>query len=97
MTIIARGRGTGKTRELLKIAHESNGQVLAVNKRALRTKADGYGLYDLPIFDWDDLMYGRYDKNKPLYIDNAEYVLAQLLQSDFELHLGGMDVNVEEY
>ena len=39
-------------------------------------------------------MYGRYDKNKPLYIDNAEYVLAQLLEADFELKLGGMDINL---
>lgn len=96
MKVIARSRGTGKTKELLQSASNANGQVLAVNKRALQTKADGYGLYDLPILDWDDLMYGRYDRNKPLYVDNAEYVFAQLLAADFDLKLGGIDINIEE-
>ena len=96
MKIIARGRGTGKTKELLQDAFKENGQVLSCNKRALQAKADSYGLPDVQIFDWNDLMYGRYDKNKPLYIDNAEYVLAQLLEADFELKLGGMDINLED-
>lgn len=96
MKVIARKRGTGKTKELLHDAFNSHGQVLSCNKRALQAKADGYGLHDLLIFDWDDLMYGRYDKNKPLYIDNAEYVFAQLLEADFELKLEEMNVNLED-
>ena len=94
MKVIARGRGTGKTRELLNDAFIANGQVLSGNKRALQAKADSYGLYDLPILDWNDLMYGKYDKLKPIYIDNAESFLAQLFADDFELQIGGIDVNV---
>ena len=96
MKVIARSRGTGKTRELLTLAANDNGQVLTNNKRALRTKADNYGFYDLPIMDWDDMMYGNYDKKKPLYIDNAEWVFALLFEQDFELRLAGIDVNLED-
>ena len=96
MKVIARGRGTGKTRELLTEASKANGQVLSCNKRALQAKADNYELYDLPILDWNDLMYGSYDKKKPIYIDNAEYFLAQLFEEDFNLKLGGLDVNLED-
>ena len=96
MKVIARGRGTGKTKELLTLAQNDNGQVLTNNKRALRTKADAYGFYDLPIMDWDDMMYGNYDMNKPLYIDNAEWVFALLFEQDFELRLAGIDVSTED-
>lgn len=47
MKIIARGRGTGKTKELLQDAFKENGQVLSCNKRALQAKADSYGLPDV--------------------------------------------------
>ena len=40
MKIIARGRGTGKTTELLHDAAENNGQVLVGNKRAIQVKAE---------------------------------------------------------
>lgn len=96
MKVIARGRGTGKTKELLNDAYKNNGQVLTCNKRALRIKADKYGLYDLPILDWNALLYGEYDKNKPLYIDNAEEVFVELFENDFELKLEGINVNLED-
>ena len=96
MKVIARGRGTGKTRELLTEAFKANGQVLSCNKRALQAKADNYELYGLPILDWNDLMYGSYNKTKPIYIDNAEYFLAQLFEEDFDLKLDGLDVNLED-
>lgn len=95
MKIIARGPGTGKTKELLYEAWNSGGQVLTLNKRALQSKAEAYGFF-LPIIDWNDILYGEYDKNKPLYIDNAEEVFAVLLKNDFELKLEGMNVNVED-
>ena len=95
MKVIARGRGTGKTKELLTLAANDNGQVLTNNKYALRTKADNYGFYDLPIIEWNDLMYGNYDTKKPLYIDNAEWVFALLFEKDFELRLAGIDISTE--
>lgn len=96
MKVIARGRGTGKTIELFKDAEETEGQVLVANKRALQVKADNFGLKKLTLIDWDDLMYGRYDKNKPLYIDNAELFLERLFFDDFELSLKSINVNLED-
>lgn len=94
MKVIAKPRGTGKTRELLTEAALNNGQVLCINKRAIRNKADAYGMYDIPVIDWNDLMYGNYDEKRPLYIDNAEYVFSELFKNDFELELQGINVNI---
>jgi len=96
MKVIARPVGTGKTRELLYEAWSNNGQVLSLNKRAIQSKAEAYGYVDLPIIDWNDLLYGEYNKNKPLYIDNAEYVFAEYLKDTFELNLEGLNVNLED-
>lgn len=95
MKVIAGARGTGKTRKLLFEARSSGGQVLTVNKRALQAKAEAYG-FSIPIYDWNDILYGEYDKDKPLYIDNAEAVFAEYLKNTFELDLKGIDVNLEE-
>lgn len=96
MKVIAKPRGTGKTRELFTLAAQNHGQVLTINKRALRAKADNYGLYDLPILDWNDMLYGEYNKERPLYIDNAEDVFAELLENDFEIKLEGLNVNLDD-
>lgn len=96
MKVIARTRGTGKTKELFLLANKNNGQILTLNKRALRSKAESYGMPSLTIVDWDDLMYGRCNPKQPLYIDNAESVMAELFKNDFELKLEGMNVNLED-
>ena len=51
-------------------------------------------MYDIPVIDWNDLMYGNYDEKRPLYIDNAEYVFSELFKNDFELELQGINVNI---
>ena len=96
MKVIARGRGTGKTKELLYEAWKNNGQVLCMNKRAIQAKADVYGFTGLTIIDWNDILYGQFYDEKPLYIDEAEYVFATLLKNDFNLNLEGIDVNLED-
>lgn len=92
MKVIAKPRGTGKTRELLTEAALNGGQVLTINKRALQNKADAYGMSDVLILEWNDMMYGGYDTNKPLYIHKAEEVFQQLFKEDFELKLEGLSV-----
>lgn len=97
MKVIARPVGTGKTRELLVSAYLDNAQVLTTNKRALQAKADGYQIPDIDIIDWNDMIYGNYNKNKPLYIHKVADVLQELLDSDFnELQLKGMSITLEE-
>ena len=96
MKVIAKPRGTGKTKELLTEAALNGGQVLTINKRALQKKADAYGMSDVLILEWDDMMYGGYDTNKPLYIHKAEEVFEQLFKEDFELKLEGLSVLIGE-
>ena len=96
MKVIAKPRGTGKTKELLTEAALNGGQVLTINKRALQKKADAYGMPDVLILEWDDMMYGGYDTNKPLYIHKAEEVFEQLFKEDFELKLEGLSVLIGE-
>ena len=92
MKVVARERGTGKTKELLFEAWMKGGQVLTTNKRALQSKVEAYGFIGLPILDWNDILYGEFDKKKPLYLHKAEEVMAELFDNDFELKLEGMSV-----
>ena len=97
MKIIARPAGTGKTKEFLKEAFKNNAQVLTVNKRALYTKADAYGISDLTILDWNDMMYGDQDNTRPLYIHKVADVIQELLDSDFDgTKLEGMSITLED-
>ena len=41
-------------------------------------------------------MYGEYNKDKVLYIDNAEIFLKRLFFDDFGLSLKGINVNLED-
>lgn len=92
MKVIAKPRGTGKTRELLTEAALNGGQVLTTNKYALRTKAEAYGMPDLPILDWDDIFYADFDAHKPLYIHKADEILTQLFSQDFDLDVYGLSI-----
>ena len=96
MKVIARDRGTGKTKELLFEAWMKKGQVLTINKRALQSKAEAYGFIGLSILDWNDILYGEFDKNKLLYLHKAEDVMAELFENDFELKLTGLSVTTGE-
>ena len=96
MKIIARPRGTGKTKEFLLDAYKHNAQVLTTNKRALYAKADAYGIPDLTILDWNDMMYGNFDE-RPLYINKVVDVIQELLDSDFDgIKLEGLNITTEE-
>jgi len=97
MKVIARSRGTGKTRELLTAAYMNNAQVLTTNKRALQAKADAYHIPDVKVLDWNDLVYGNFDNNKPLYIHKMDEVIQVLLDSDFgKLKLEGFSVTKDD-
>ena len=96
MKVVARGRGTGKTKELLFEAWMKGGQVLTTNKRALQSKIEAYGFVGLSLLDWNDILYGEFDKNKSLYIHKAEEVMAELFENDFELKLSGISVTTGE-
>ncbi len=97
MKIIARPCGTGKTHELLSAAYINHAQVLTTNKRALQAKADAYGIPDITILDWHDLVYGNYDNTKPLYIHKMEDVVQDLLYADYgNLKLEGFSITTED-
>ena len=97
MKVIARPVGTGKTKELLEAAAEANGLVLTTNKRALAAKAKAYGFDEtLEFVEWNDILYGDYDKNKPLFIHKMDDVFQEYLKYDFGLDLAGYSVALEE-
>lgn len=96
MKVIARPIGTGKTRELLETALENDGIVLTTNKRALMEKAKAYGLDDICIVDWADLLYNDYDHDKPLYVNKLDDAMEEYFKLDFGLKLAGYSVAMEE-
>ena len=96
MKVIARPIGTNKTKELLEIANENDGLVLTTTKRALRVKADSYGLTNLTIVDPTDLVEQNYPEDKPLYIHKAADILKDFFKTYFDLELEGFSVTMEE-
>lgn len=96
MKVIARPVGTGKTKELMDAALEADGVIFTNNKRALRVKADAYGFDSLSIIDWDDLINGDYDPEKPIFIHKLEDVMDELLFSDYGVHIAGYSVALDK-
>lgn len=95
MKVIARPVGTGKTKELLEAALQNNGMVLTTNKRALKEKARAYGLNDIDIVDWADLLYNDFDATKPLYVNKLDDAMEEYFKKDFGLKLVGYSVAME--
>lgn len=96
MKVIARPIGTNKTKELLELADKNDGLVLTTTKRALKVKADAYGLTNLIIVDPTDLVEQNYPEDKPLYIHKAADVLKEFFKTYFDLELEGFSVTMEE-
>ena len=97
MKVIAREVGTGKTKELLTDAYMNGAQVLTTNKRALQAKAQAYGLIGIEIIDLEDLAYGGYDLNKPLYIHKVADVIQDFLKFNrYGIELEEMTVTIGE-
>lgn len=95
MKVIARPVGTGKTKELLMAAQAANGVVLTTNKRGLQTKAMAYGIPEIEIVDWNDLIYGNFTQTKPLFVHKLDDVMEEYFQKDFNLKLNGYSVAME--
>lgn len=96
MKVIARPVGTGKTKELLFAAQSADGIVLTGNKRGLQAKAQAYGIPKVEIVDWDDLIYGRVDTTKPLFVHKLDDVMHEYFWDDFGLKLEGYSVAMED-
>jgi len=97
MKAIVRGQGTGKTKELLLEAQKENGMVLTGNKRALQEKARAYGIPDVTIVDWDDLIYRDDELNdKPLFVHKLDNIIEDYFWDDFGLKLKGYSLTLEE-
>lgn len=92
MKVIARPVGTGKTKELLETALKTGGTVLTTNKRALKEKARAYGMTDICIVDWSDLLYNNFDASKPLYVNKLDDAMEEYFKKDFGLQLAGYSV-----
>ena len=96
MKVIARPVGTGKTKELLLAAQAAGGMVLTTNKRALQVKAQSYGIPEVRIIDWDDLLYGDPELNDlPLFVHKLDDVMEEYFWDDFGLKLAGYSVALE--
>ena len=96
MKVIARPVGTGKTKELMDAALEADGIILTTNKRALKKKAEAYGFDSLDIVEWNDLMYGNFDENKPLFVHKLDDVMQEYFWLTFGIKMEGYSVAMED-
>ena len=96
MKTIIDKRGTGKTTKLFQLARETNSLILATNSRALREKARSKGYKDLEIIGFGDLDNDNFSLGKTLLVDNAEYVLQNLLDKFYGLDMIGFTATQED-
>ena len=96
MKVIARPVGTGKTKELMEAALEADGIILTKNKRALNEKAKAYGFDSLNIVEWNDLMYGNFDEDKPLFVHKLDDVMQEYFWLTFGVKMEGYSVAMEK-
>ena len=83
---IVRENSSGKTRELLEFAKENNLAVICRNKAAMERKAQAYGIYELIIFSYDEVVYlyneGIDFNNYPFVVDEVESFLSFFFGSE---------------
>lgn len=77
MDYVFGSRGTGKTKQLMYLAHKNNGVFVSANPKAMQIKAKDYGL-NIPEEDFasyhDLIEPARFDHRK-LYIDEIDAFL----------------------
>lgn len=89
-------RGTGKTTKLFELARKNNAMILTSNSRAMREKARSRGYNDLEIIGFGDLDNDNFSLNKDVLVDNAEYVLKDLLNKFYSINMTGFTANLED-
>ena len=76
MYTIVRGRDSGKARELLETARAQKAIVASDGPERLREKANRYGIYEVSICGYDDLMSGDPEISEhPIMIQNVDKFL----------------------
>lgn len=76
MITIVRGRDSGKARELLAAARDMKAVIASDDPERLRDKANRYGIYEVAICSYDDLMAGDSEISQhPIMIQNVDKFL----------------------
>lgn len=80
---------SGKTRELLEYAKETNAVVVCANPEAMRVKAQNYGLYRMEFYGYDEIQDLREGRN--IVVDE----LGDFFKYGLNLKLDGFNMTVE--
>ena len=76
-------KASGKTHQLLMLASTNNGTVVCSNPYAMKTKAHAYGFDNIYEFiSYDDFFNHKYNKHKPIYIDELEACIKSIGRLD---------------
>ena len=76
MIRIIDGRGSGKTSRLLLLAKENNAVLVCSNPRAMKYKAEKYGINDIEFISYKEFYDGQTEDDKLYIIDELEnYVM----------------------
>ena len=80
MKTIIRNRDSGKAKELLEYARNTNSFVITQDKRAFQVKAHSYGIDDIPIVDYEDMTNNNYPSQKTVVVHNGDKMLKWFLE-----------------
>ena len=85
------GRGTGKTGRLFLLAKENGGVIVCGQPRAMKAKAEAYGIVGLDFYSYGDFFNGKLrGDRRPVYIDELECLLPYI-----DVHIDGYTLSEE--
>ena len=90
-------RGTGKTRKLLTECAANNGLFVTHHPASAIEKCAAYGLMPVQVMGYYEFLQGHARGiNKPVYIDEVEYFIQDVVRSSGGKDLAGYTLNKED-
>lgn len=97
MKTIIRGRDSGKAKDLLQYARETNTMIVTQNKRAFQVKAHSLGFDDVTIVDYEDLADENFNKNDmKVIVHNADKWIEEVFFNTYGLDVIGFSATEGE-
>lgn len=78
---VIKGRGTGKTKELMLFAQKNDAIFCCSNPYGMSIKAEAYGIYGLRFEAYDYILNSDADSDKFIVIDEIESYIKYTIQS----------------
>lgn len=83
--VIHRPRGMGKTHDIVQFVKKYNGILVTISEAQAKSLRGEYGLKEDQVVSYHSIARAiKGKKRRPVYVDNADYLLASMLDTPIE-------------